>query len=107
MRSAGADESDPLAALDGFDLERDRQVGLAGADRTGDHEVLAALEIVAGGELGELGPLDPAQCVPVELVQGLVVGEAGTTATGRKRRATEPSRRTRTSASSSCNKNAS
>ena len=47
-----ADEGDPLAALDGFDPERDREVGLAGPDRTGDHDIIAALDVVAGGQLG-------------------------------------------------------
>ena len=72
----GQDEGDPLAALDGFDPERDREMGLARADRSGDHDVLAALQVVAGGQLSELRPLDPTQRVPVELVHGLEVGEA-------------------------------
>ena len=32
----GADEGDPLPALHGFDPERDREMGLARADRSGD-----------------------------------------------------------------------
>ena len=54
----------------------DRERRLAPADRTGDHDALAALEVVARGELGDLRPLDLAQRVPVELVYGLEVGEA-------------------------------
>ena len=72
----GADEGDAVTAAGGLDAERDREVRLAGADRSGDDDVLAALEVVAGGELSELRPLDALQRVPVELLEGLEVGEA-------------------------------
>lgn len=73
----GPDEGDPLAVLDGLDPECDREMGLAGAERSGEDVVLAALDVLADGELGELQPLDPAQHIPVELIRGLEVGESG------------------------------
>ena len=51
-------------------------MGPARADRSGDHDVLVALQVVAGGQLSELRPLDPTQRVPVESVHGLDFGEA-------------------------------
>ena len=62
----GTDQGDPLPALDGFDAERDREVGLDRLDRTGDHHVLAAFEVLTGGKSSELRSLDPAQDIPVE-----------------------------------------
>ena len=57
------------------DAERDREVRLAGADRPGDHDVLGALDILAGRELGELRARDALQGIPVELLEGLEVRE--------------------------------
>ena len=71
----GAHEGDAVAAAGSLDAERDREVRLAGADRPGDDDVLGALDVFAGGELGELRPLDALQRVPVELLEGLEVGE--------------------------------
>ena len=70
-----AHEGDAVAAAGSLDAERDREVRLAGADRPGDDDVLGALDVFAGGELGELRPLDALQRVPVELLEGLEVGE--------------------------------
>ena len=41
----------------------------------GDHDVLGALDVRAGRELGELRALDAPQGLPVELLEGLDVGE--------------------------------
>ena len=81
----GAHEGDPpayagiprraVAAAGSLDAERDREVRLAGADRPGDDDVLGALDVFAGRQLGELRPLDALQRVPVELLEGLQVGE--------------------------------
>ncbi len=49
----GPDEGDPLAALDGLDPECDREMGLAGADRSDDYDVLAAPDVLAGVDLEE------------------------------------------------------
>ena len=48
---------------------------LAGADRPGDHDVLGALDVRAGRELGELRALDAPQGLPVELLERLEVRE--------------------------------
>ena len=61
------------SAAGGLDAERDREVRLAGADRPGDDNVLGALDVLAGGELR---PFDAPQRLPVELIEGLEVGEA-------------------------------
>lgn len=45
----GADEDDPLTALDGFHPVCDRDLGHATADRSGDYGTLAALDTVEGG----------------------------------------------------------
>ena len=65
-----------MAAAGGLDAERDREVRLAGADRPGDDDVVGALDVLAGRELCELWPLDAPERVPVELLEGLDVGEA-------------------------------
>ena len=70
----GGDEGDPLSMLSGLDPER--EMGLTGAYQSGDHGVLAAFDVLARGLVGELRLLDPAQHIPVELVQGIEVGEA-------------------------------
>ena len=77
-----AHEGHAVSPPGGLDAKRDREVRLAGADRPGDHDVLGALQVVAGGELGELRPLDAPQGLPVELLEGLEVGEARPGATG-------------------------
>ena len=64
-----------MATASSLDAERDREVRLAGADRPGDHDVLGALDVRAGRELGELRALDAPQGLPVELLEGLDVGE--------------------------------
>ena len=45
----GADEGDPLAALDGLDPERDLEMGLAGAEWSSDHDIFPARDVLAGG----------------------------------------------------------
>ena len=70
-----AHEGDAVAAAYGLHTERDREVRLAGADRPGDDDVLGALDVRAGRELGELRPLDAPQGLPVELLEGLEVRE--------------------------------
>ena len=65
-----------MAPAGGLDAERDREMRLAGADRSGDDDVLGALQVLAGCELGELRPLDALQRLPVELLEGLGVGES-------------------------------
>ncbi len=71
-----AHEGDAVAAASGLDAERDREVRLAGADRPGDDDVLGALDVLTGRELGELRPRDALQGIPVELLEGLEVRES-------------------------------
>ena len=52
------------------------QVGLAGADRSGDHDILCPLQVLTGRELSELRALDASERLPVELFEGLEVGES-------------------------------
>ena len=50
-------------------------MGLAGPDRAGDDDVLAVLEVGAAQQLRRLWPLDASERLPVELFEGLEVGE--------------------------------
>ena len=62
--------------LNGFDPEHDREMCLAGADRSGAHDFFPALDALAFGGLRKLRPLYLVPNVPVELGLGLEVGEA-------------------------------
>ena len=42
---------DRVAAAGGLDAERDREVRVAGADRSGDDDILGALDVFAGRQL--------------------------------------------------------
>ena len=69
----GEDDAPPPAC--GFHTERDGDVGLPGADRTGEDDVLLVADPLGRGQLGEGCAGDPAQQVVVHLVEGLDVGE--------------------------------
>ena len=71
----GAAKQNAVATLGGLQPQGDGEVGLAGADRAGEDDVLGAVEVVAAGELGELGLGDPFEGLPVDLLQGLVIGK--------------------------------
>ncbi len=60
-----------------FEPERKRKTRLTGGGRAVDYHILFTLDLVASGEFSKLRLLDAVQHLPVELRQGLLVGEAG------------------------------
>jgi hypothetical protein len=52
-------------------------VGFSGPDRSGQAEVFVALDPLAAGQLEDLRPGNALEGLPVDLLEGLQVGEAG------------------------------
>ena len=73
----GLAEPDPVPALCGLDAESDREMRLSGADGSDQDDVVAAVDVVAGGQLAQLRVGDALQGLEVDLFERLVVGEAG------------------------------
>ncbi len=50
---------------------------LAGTDGTGDDHIFSLLQVAAAGQFDYLLPVDSVKVIPLDLVQGPLVGEAG------------------------------
>ena len=72
----GLAEPDPVPALCGLDAESDREMRLAGADGSDQDHIVAAVDVVAAGQLAQLRFGDALQGLEVDLFERLVVGEA-------------------------------
>ena len=75
--SAAVANSDAVSGLAGPDRHADGEVGLAGAGRSEEHDVVAAFDEVEGAEVGDDVTLEAALVVEVELLEGLAGREAG------------------------------
>ena len=73
----GGGEGDAVAGVAGADAEADGEVGLAGAGRAEEHDVVAGGDEVEGAEVGDDVAFEGALVVEVELVEGLAGREAG------------------------------
>src|SRR6516162_1028073 len=68
--------SEPAAAGGWPPPERDRKMGLPGADRTRENHCFGAADELAARQLHELGPRHALELGPIELVERLEVGKA-------------------------------
>ena len=73
----GGGEQDPVPGLAGADGQADGQVGLAGAGRAEEHDVVAGGGEVEGAQVGDHLAFEAAGMVEVELLQRLAGGEPG------------------------------
>ena len=73
----GGGEHDAVAGVAGADRQADGEVGLAGAGRAEEHDVVAGGDEVEGAEVGDDVTLEGALVVAVELVEALAGREAG------------------------------
>ena len=69
--------SDPVPGLAGPDRQPDRQVGLAGAGRAEEHDVVRGGDEVQGAQVGDQVAFEAAGVVEVELLQALAGREPG------------------------------
>ena len=73
----GGGERDAVAGLAGPDPETGREVGLAGAGRPEEHDVVLGLDEVEGAEMGDHVAFEGALVVEVEVLEGLAGREPG------------------------------
>ncbi len=73
----GGGERDAVAGLAGPDGQADGEVGLAGAGRAEEHDVVAGVDEVEGAEVGDHVALEGALVVEVEVLEGLAGREPG------------------------------
>ena len=73
----GAGEEHPAALLGGGEPKSESDMSLPGSDWAGDDNIMASVDEGAGGQLGELGRLDAAQRLEVQLGQRLDGWKAG------------------------------
>ncbi len=73
----GGGEQDPVPGLAGPDRQADREMGLAGAGRAEEHDVVAGGDEVQGAQVGDQVAAEAAGVVEIELFQGLAGGEPG------------------------------
>jgi hypothetical protein len=85
----GGGEQDSVAGLARPDRDPDGEVGLAGAGRTEEHDVLAGFDEVEGAEMGDDIAFEGSLVVEVELLEGLSTTRLKSAAVS-PRRATPP-----------------
>jgi hypothetical protein len=73
----GADEEHAAAESGGLHTEGDGEMGLSGADGTGEDDVFGTTDPLAVGELGDLGRAHPVGRGEVEAVESLGLRETG------------------------------
>ena len=73
----GGGEQDPVAGLAGPDRQADGEVGLAGAGRAEEHDVVLGGDEVQGAQVGDQVAFEAAGVVEVELLQRLAGREPG------------------------------
>jgi hypothetical protein len=73
----GGGELDPVAGLAGADREPGGQIGLLGAGRAEEHDVLLGGDEVHGAQVSDGLPFQAAGVVVVEVLQGLAGREPG------------------------------
>ena len=73
----GGGEHDAVAVLAGADGQADGEVGLAGAGRAEEHDVVAGGDEIEGGEVSDDVSLEGALVVEAELVEALAGRKAG------------------------------
>ena len=75
--SDGGREQDPVPGLAGADPQPDREVGLAGAGWSEEHDVVFGGDEVQGAQVGDEVAFEAAGVVEVELLDRLAGGEPG------------------------------
>jgi hypothetical protein len=73
----GGGEQDPVPVLGGGDAEPDRHMRLAGAGRTGQHDVLGFGDALGGGQVGDGVAAESGLVVEAELLDRLAGWEPG------------------------------
>ena len=75
--AGGGVEEDAVAVLGGLDAQCDGEVGLAGAGRAEEHDVLGLADERARAQVRDQVPVGCGLVVEVEVLEGLVAGEPG------------------------------